>query len=93
MHTVETFLEAVRARPRVAAAVRDDAEVAAHLEAVEAGIRHVAFLACDDQKYLDVLDEINAVVRRDDLSLKARMLAISEVFASLHAERQRMRGH
>jgi hypothetical protein len=92
MNALANFMDDLRALPGVAAAIEQDAAWRDHVDAIEHGLQHVAELACEDAGWLAPLDEFHTIVG-SDLSLKARMLAISKVFERLHIARQRARGH
>jgi hypothetical protein len=90
--TPEHFFEMVRKRPRVAAAMNDPV-VVAHLEAIEYGIERTYELGNTDPIWLARFDELKAIIARDDLTIKERLLAIGRAFEPWQAERLRKRGH
>jgi len=80
---IDAFLAKIRARPAFVAAANSDGSWYKHLDAIERGLSFLDRKADDDPQIIEILDKIQSVVARDDLSLKERLLEVGKFFVQI----------
>jgi hypothetical protein len=89
----EIFLHQMRTSPKFVAAVAEHPELVEHADAIEYAISQIYQLGDEDAKWLDMYDQIGALLARESMSIKARLLALGEILRPVHAEATRRPGH
>ena len=91
--TPEAFLAQIRSSTKFVAAVAQHPDLVAHLGAVELAIMHINELGDDDGVWLDRYDQIRAILARESMTVKERLLALGEIMRPWHVEATRRPGH
>jgi hypothetical protein len=72
----DAFLAEIRAMPNFATAAATDSKWGDHLDNIERGINAIDRRADDDPATIEILDRIHALLGRNDLSMKERLLGL-----------------
>jgi hypothetical protein len=87
---IDAFLTEVRNQPAIIAAVAKDHERIREIDAIGRALFAVDRLANEDPAILDILDKIQAVVGRDDLSIKERLLEVGKLLVQVRDTMKRV---
>ena len=82
---LDTFLIEVRTAPGFVDAAASDSKWFAELEKIERALKAVDRLADNDPTVIDILDSIQDVVGRTDLSVKARLIEVGKLLVLARA--------
>ena len=91
--TPQQFVDNIRSSSCFARGVQKDTIFVEHLNAVEYAITSIHALGDDDAIWLARYDEIRALLGRQEISVKERLLALSRMIKPWQADRLRKRGH
>jgi hypothetical protein len=80
---IDRFISSIRIWPAFVAAAASDPQWSNHLDNIERGLNGIDQKADDDPRLIEILDEMLAVVARDDLSLKERLLMVGKLFVQV----------
>jgi hypothetical protein len=72
----DAFLAEIRAMPKFVTAAATDSKWGKHLDDIERGINTIDRRADDDPATIEILDRIHAILGRNDLSMKERLLGL-----------------
>jgi hypothetical protein len=75
----DAFLAEIRAMPNFATAAATDSKWGDHLDNIERGINAIDRRADDDPATIEILDRIHAILGRNDLSMKERLLGLCKL--------------
>ena len=73
---IEKFISQIRSRPAFVAAAASDAKWSNDLDNFERGLKFADRLADSDPAMLEIVDKIQNVIGRNDLSLKQQLLEV-----------------
>jgi hypothetical protein len=91
--TPQQFIDNIRSSSCFARGVQKDTIFVEHLNAVEYAITSIHALGDDDANWLTRYDEIRALLGREDMTVKERLLGLVKMMEPWQAERLRERGH
>lgn len=91
--TPEVFLDQIRSSAKFIAAVAQHPHLFAHMNAVEFAIVRIHELGDDDPVWLDRYDQIRALLARESMTIKQRLLALGEILEQWHVASTCRPGH
>jgi hypothetical protein len=93
MTTPQQFIDDIRANPKFVEGSKRDPAFHCHLKAMERGIEAIRAQGNDDVVWLERFDELQAIIARDDLTVKERLLELVKVLTPWHRELTARPGH
>jgi hypothetical protein len=85
---VRRFLDEMRLQPEYRAAAARDPRVAADFAGMEAGLDAMYAAGTEDARSIDLWDDLQRVVVRDDWTIRERLLAIEALLIAARLRRQ-----